>query len=204
MCPIVGAGTGQPVPTRDLRADRCRPRPANPACRTAPRCPRRVPPGSPGRRWRNRIADRVEASSIRRRLSEPARRREASIPVRRGWNFCRSSSLLGAGFSAAGSGQRAAVPRSRRRAGQARAGRWHGSDPRASSAKIGAAPHAASQRLASRRARRKRTTEAEIRTVTWGQRLRTGSSRQKTFMKPSIAQAFRVTSPSFCTFSDRR
>ena len=64
--------------------------------------------------------------------------------------------------------------------------------------------HVASQRVATRRAIAKRTTDAPRSTPTCGQRFVSGSSRQKTFLKPSMAQAFSVMSPSFWIFSERR
>jgi len=67
-----------------------------------------------------------------------------------------------------------------------------------------ALPQATSQRRASRRASEKRTTEAPRRKPTWGARATSDSSRQNTFMKPSIAHAFSVMSPIFCTLSERR
>ena len=57
-------------------------------------------------------------------------------------------------------------------------------------------PHATSHRRARRRARANRRTAAASSTATCGPSFQTGSSRQKTFRNPSIAQAFSVTRPS--------
>ena len=70
--------------------------------------------------------------------------------------------------------------------------------------KTGHRSYATSQRRARRRAAAKRTTEPASRAATWGQRFTIGSSRQKTFMKPSMAQAFNVTSPTFWIVSESR
>ena len=61
-----------------------------------------------------------------------------------------------------------------------------------------------SQRRASRRAIEKRTIAATRRNPTCGASAGSGASRQNTFMKPSIAQAFKVTRPIFWTLSERR
>src|SRR5262245_5610662 len=63
---------------------------------------------------------------------------------------------------------------------------------------------AACQRSESFRAMRKKTIPTPTRTATWGQTAPTGSSRQKIFWKPSMAQALRVRSPIFCIFSGIR
>src|ERR1039458_8762009 len=54
-----------------------------------------------------------------------------------------------------------------------------------------------SQRRASLRAMAHNTTPTPSSTSTCGQRCETGSSRQKTFVNPSIAQALMVSKPAF-------
>src|SRR5438045_9012913 len=61
-----------------------------------------------------------------------------------------------------------------------------------------------SQRRASLRAITKKRTPATSSTETCCQRCATGSSRQKTLVKPSIAHALMVSSPAFCIASGMR